>query len=127
MTKVAALHKFFSGFGIPAYTATSVPGDVVFPYLTYTPITSAWDGESVSLTVNLWYYTTSEAIPNAKAQELSDAIGMGGILLPCDGGAIWLKRGSPWCQNIQEASGDQIDNNIKRRYINVTADFFTLN
>ena len=123
MTKAAALYQFFSGFGMPAYAASSVPEDVNFPYLTYELSTSAWDGGEVGLTVNLWFYTTSEAVPNAKAQELSDTIGYGGVTIPCDGGLIWLKRGSPWCQSLK----DDTDQNIKRRYINVTAEYLTLN
>ena len=122
MTKGAALQAFFSQF-MDAYAASAVPEDVTFPSLTYELITSAWDGGEVGLTVNLWFYTTSESVPNAKAQELSDAIGYGGVTLPCDGGFIWLKRGSPWCQNLQ----DDTDKNIKRRYINVTAEYLTLN
>ena len=122
MTKGAALQAFLSQF-MDAYAASAVPEDVNFPYLTYELITSAWDGGEVGLTVNLWFYTTSEAVPNAKAQELSDAIGYGGVTLPCDGGFIWLKRGSPWCQNVREDT----DPNIKRRYINVTAEYMTLN
>lgn len=121
MTKEATLKRFFSGFGITAYPSTAVPKDVVFPYLTYEVITSAWGGEPVGLTVNLWYFTTDEAKPNAKARELSEAIGLGGVLLKCDEGYIWLKRGSPWCQSLT----DETDSNIKRRYINVTAEYMT--
>lgn len=123
MTKAAALHQFFSSFDMTAYTATSVPEDAVFPYLTYELITSAWEGGEVGLTVNLWFYTTSEAVPNAKAEELSEAIGMGGKILRCDGGYIWLKRGSPWCQSL----ADETSPTIKRRYINVTAEYLTRN
>ena len=122
MTKGAALQSFFDGI-MTSYAASSVPENATLPYLTYDFITSAWDGGEVGLTVNLWFYTTSEAAPNAKAQELSDAIGYGGITLQCDGGFIWLKHGSPWCQNVQ----DDTDPNIKRRYINVTAEYLTLN
>lgn len=128
MTKDKALYAFFSGFGIPAYPDNAVLNengepDVVLPYLTYTPIFDAWGGEPVSLTVNLWYRTTSEAIPNAKAQELSNALGIGGKIIPCDGGYIWLKRGTPWCQNLS----DEVDPAIKRRYINITAEYLTKN
>jgi hypothetical protein len=123
MTKETALKQFFSGFGIAAYPSTAVPDDVIFPYLTYEVITSAFDGGPVGLTVNLWYYTTQEGLPNAKARELSKAIGRGGKLLPCDGGYIWLKRGSPWCQSLTDGTSP----NIKRRYINVTAEYLTLN
>ncbi len=123
MTKEAALKSFFGGFSIPAYPTSAVPRDVVFPYLTYEAVTAAWGDESVGLTVNIWYYTTDESAPNAKARELAEAIGLGGKVIPCDGGAIWLRRGSPWCQNI----ADESDENIKRRYVNVTAEYLTLN
>ena len=123
MTKEAALKSFFSGFGISAYPSTAVPDDVIFPYLTYEVITSAFDGEPVGVTVNLWYFTTQEGPPNAKARELSAAISLGGKVLPCDGGYIWRKRGAPWCQSLT----DETSKNIKRRYINVTAEYLTLN
>lgn len=123
MTKEAALKSFFSSFGITAYASTAVPNDVTFPYLTYEVITSFWEGGEVGLTVNLWYFTSGESEPNAKARELSEAIGLGGKILPCDGGYIWLKRGSPWCQSLT----DETDKNIKRRYINVTAEYMTTN
>lgn len=123
MTKAAALYQFFSSFDMPAYTSASVPDDVTFPYLTYELITSAWEGGEVGLTVNLWFYTTSEAAPNAKAEELSTAIGRGGVRLKCDDGYIWLKRGSPWCQSLS----DETSPTIKRRYINVTAEYQTFN
>lgn len=123
MTKAAALHQFFSSFGMTAYTSTSVPDDVVFPYLTYELITSAWEGGEVGLTVNLWFHTTSEAVPNAKAEELSKAIGRSGVNVTCDGGYIKILRGSPWCQSLN----DETDRNIKRRYINVTARYYTEN
>lgn len=121
ITKEVALKQFFSGFGIPAYPSTAVPKDVIFPYLTYEVILSAFEDFPVSLTVNLWYFTTSESLPNAKARELSSAIGRGGKVLPCDGGYIWLKRGSPWCQSLT----DETDVNIKRRYINMTVEYLT--
>ena len=121
MTKEAALYQFFSSFGLEAYAETAVPEDAVFPYLTYQAATSACEEGEVSLTVNLWYHTEGEATPNQKAREISKVIGQGGVVLLCDGGYIWLKRGSPFCQNLS----DQTDRGIKRRYINVTAEYLT--
>lgn len=123
MTKDKALHAWFQSFGIPFYPASSVPKDVKFPYGTYELITSAWGEGEVGLTVNLWYYTESEAVPNIKAQEISEAIGLGGVQIPCDGGSIWVTRGSPWCQSLY----DSTDTTIKRRYLNITANYNTLN
>lgn len=122
MTKGAALQQFFEQF-LPAYPATSLKEDVKLPYLTYSAVFDAWGGEPVSLTVNMWFRTESEAVPNAKVQELSDALGSGGVTLPIDGGYIWLMRGSPFCQSL----ADEADSQIKRRYINVTAEFLCLN
>ena len=122
MTKGAALQAFFSQF-MDAYAASAVPEDVTCPYLTYELITSAWGGGEIGLTVNMWFRTTSEKEPNAAVEKLSKAIGLGGVQIPCDDGVIWLKRGSPWAQSLT----DETDKTIKRRYINVTAEYLTLN
>lgn len=121
MTKEKAIHEFFSGFDLPAYASASVPDEPALPYLTYDLSGGAWDSGEASITVQLWFYTDSEAIPNAKAAELSAAIGMGGVMLRCDDGAVWLKRGVPWCQSRSDAE----NKSIKLRYINVTAEFLT--
>lgn len=123
MTKEAALQSFFEEFGITAYAASSVPEDTTFPWLTYEPTTGSWEDGEVGLTVNLWYYTTSEATPNAKAREMSETIGYGGTTRECDGGFLWIKRGSPWCQSLS----DDTDKNIRRRYINISVEYMTLN
>lgn len=123
MTKEKALKDFLGNFDIPAYPQTAVPTDVTFPYLTYEPVIGTWEDGEIGITVNLWYYTSDEAPPNAKAREMSEKIGMGGKTIPCDGGLIWIKRGSPWCQNLS----DDADMKIKRRYINISVEYLTLN
>lgn len=117
MTRQAAIHKFFNDF-MTAYAESEVPKDVQFPYLTY-ELGTGYFGESVAMTVNLWFYTTSESVPNARADELGELIGKGGIMLPYDNGAVWLKRGEPFCQSVR----DDTDTKIKRRYINLIAEF----
>lgn len=120
MTKDKALYAWFNNF-MPFYPSSSVPDDVIFPYGTYELITDNILGGDVGLTVNLWFYTDSEADPNAKAQEFAQYIGMGGAVIPCDEGYIWIKRGTPWSQSLV----DESDAKIKRRYINVTAEYLT--
>ena len=122
MTKEQALHNFFNSFGIVGHRSTSVLKDVVLPYLTYDAPVSSFGEDSVSITVQLYYYTESETEPDAKAEEIRQAISMGGVIVPCDGGAIWLRWGAPWCQSLV----DDTDKNIKRRYINITAEYLTL-
>lgn len=121
MTKAAALQAFFSAQGTNAYPAAAVPQNATLPYLSYTLATAAWEDGPVALTVELWDYTRSETPINAQAQRLSAAIGRGGKLLRCDGGYIWLTRGAPWCLAVR----DEGDDLIKRRQINVKAEYLT--
>ena len=122
MTKEQALYGFFNSFGIIGHRNTMVPDDVSLPYLTFDTPISSFDEDPVSITLNLYFYTDSEAVPDAKAEEIRQAIGPGGKLLRCDGGMIWLKWGSPWCQSLV----DDTNPNIKRRYINITAEYLTI-
>ena len=122
MTKGAALQSFFDGI-MTSYAASAVPDNATLPYLTYDFVTSSWGNGEVNLPVNMWFRTTSEKEQNAAVESLSKAIGLGGIQLSCDDGVIWLKRGSPWAQSLT----DETDKTIKRRYINVTAEYLTLN
>lgn len=119
MTKDQALYSFFNSFDIPAYPNTAVPEEAKPPYLTYTSVFGSF-GYPVSLTINLWYRTESEAIPNAKAQEICDKIG-NGYYVKIDNGAILFTVGSPAYQSVTEE-----DITIKRRYMNITAEYITL-
>lgn len=131
-TKEAALYEFFNSLRriditgekrtLPGYLDTAVPDDVRYPYLTYTCATSAWGEGNASLTVNIFDRTTSEADINEWTRILGHAVPPGGTRFAADGGYIWLRRGTPWCQ----AYVDQNDKLIKRRYINVIAEYHTM-
>ena len=120
MTKAAAIYQFWSGFGLTAYEENTVPTDAHFPYITYQLVTDSFDRE-VAATASLWYRSESWTGINAKTEEISQKISRGGKIISCDGGAIWLKRGQPFAQNM----GDERDGLIKRKYINITAEFMT--
>jgi hypothetical protein len=124
MTKASALYNFFSSFGIEAYEETLVPtGEEApkFPYLTYQLITDSFDNE-ILIPVSLWYRSEASLLAlNSKTEEISQRIGRGGVFLDCDGGKIWIKRGSPFAQTMS----DPEDNTIRRKYINITAEFLT--
>ena len=120
MTKAAAIYQFWSGFGLTAYEENTVPDDATFPYITYQLVTDSFDRE-VPVTASLWYRSESWTAINAKTEEISQEISRGGKILSCNGGAIWLKRGQPFAQNM----GDENDDLIKRKYLNITAEFIT--
>ena len=120
MTKAAAIYQFWNSFGLTAYEENSVPDDESFPYIPYQLVTDSCDRE-IPLTASMWYRSESCTAINAKTDEISQRIGRGGKIISCDGGAIWLKRGQPFAQNM----GDESDNLIKRKYLNITAEFIT--
>ena len=122
MTKAAAIYQFWSSFGVTAYEENTVPTDAAFPYITYQLVTDSFDRE-VAATVSLWYRSESWTAINAKTEEISAHIGLGGKIIKCDGGRIWIKRGQPFAQNM----GDESDDLIKRKYLNLTFEFMTAN
>ena len=120
MTKAAAIYKFWNSFGLTAYDENTVPDDATFPYITYQLVTDSFDRE-IPLSASLWYRSESWTSINAKTEEISQKISRGGKIISCDGGAIWLKRGQPFAQSM----GDESNDLIKRKYINITAEFMT--
>ena len=120
MTKAAAIYQFWNSFGLTAYEENTVPDDADFPYITYQLVTDSFDYE-IPLTASIWYRSESWTAINAKTEEVSRKISRGGNIIPCDGGAIWLKRGQPFAQSM----GDESDNLIKRKYLNITAEYMT--
>ena len=122
MTKAAAIYQFWSGFGLTAYEENTVPEDAVFPYVTYQLVTDSF-GREVAATASLWYRGESWTAINAKTEEIARFIGLGGKIIKCDGGRIWIKRGQPFAQNM----GDESDDLIKLKYLNLTFEFLTAN
>ena len=120
MTKAAAIYQFWNIFGLTAYEENTVPDDASFPYLTYQLVTDSFDHEG-SVAASLWYRSESWTAINAKTEEVSSHIGLGGKIIKCDGGHIWIKRGQPFAQNM----GDESDDLIKRKYLNLTFEFLT--
>lgn len=122
MTKAAAIYQFLSSFGLTAYEENTVQTDADFPYITYQLVTDSFDRE-VASTASLWYRSESWTAINAKTEEIAHHIGLGGKIIKCDGGCIWIKRGNPFAQNM----GDESDDLIKRKYLNLTLEYLTLN
>ena len=122
MTKAAAIYQFWNIFGLTAYEENTVPDDATFPYITYQLVTDSFDRE-VPVTASLWYRSESWTDINAKTEEISADSGIGGKIIKCDGGRIWIKRGQPFAQNM----GDESDDLIKRKYLNLTFEFLTAN
>lgn len=119
-TRTAALATWLGGFGMPAYSAQAVPDGTEPPYITFTPVSGAWGDGEQAVTVEIWRRTESEAEANADAESVGRALGLGGAMLPCDGGGLWVRRGAPFWQ-----AADSGEPGVKRRYINLSIENIT--
>lgn len=118
MTKEEALYSFYSQFGT-AYEETHLPKSASLPYLTYSVSTASFGDGDIPLSLSVWTRSTSWALANSIAKQISDALEEGGKQIDYDGGTVWLKRGIPFAQNM----GDESDDLIKRKVINITAEY----
>ena len=122
MDKFQALQNFWSMFGLTAYDETSVPDNATMPYITYESGFATLD-EPVSLTGSVWYRSSSWSEASQKAQEISNGIGRGGIQIPYTDGTLWVTRGRPFAQRLQ----DQEDDMIRQIYINLEVEYTSAN
>lgn len=123
MDKEQALHSFWSGFGWEARDENTVPDDAMTRYgghyITYSVATAAL-GEPVPIYANLWDKSLSWAEITAKANQIAESIGIGGKVIPFDGGYLWIVRGSPFSQRMADE-----DDTIRRIYLNCTAEYLS--
>lgn len=120
MTKDKALFEYFNNF-MQAYPATSVPEETKFPWISYEYVSGAFGDGDYTMTVNMWHYTESEAIPNKAADDFRHYIESNDTI-KCDEGRIWIKPGTPWCQ----ALNDTTNPSIKRRIIYIDLEYLTI-
>lgn len=112
MTKAAALHRFFSSFGLPAYPAADVPDDARLPYLVY-EFTMGALGDVTFPAVELYFYSEGHSQINAKAQEISDRCRRGEPVRFDGGGAV------VYC-GAWQGLRDEASDSIQRRRSNFT-------
>ena len=111
--KTQALYNFFSGFELPAYEENTVPTGAnapELPYITYATATSGFD-DNVQISASLWYKGYSWADADRKAAEINAALAHGGKMIPYTGGALWIRRGTPFAQHMADD-----DDTIRRSF-----------
>ena len=122
MNQLQAYQSFWASFGLTAYDENTVPDDAMSvnngKYITYEMSDSEFD-YPVALTASIWYKSYSWAEISQKELAIARDISRGGKLVPCDGGAIWIKKGSPWAQRMADSSSDS----IRRIILNVEVEF----
>ena len=120
--KTQALYNFFSGFELPAYEENTVPTGAnapTLPYITYATATSGFD-DNVQISASLWYKGYSWEGADRKAAEINAALAHGGKMIPYTGGALWIRRGTPFAQHMADEN-----DTIRRIYLNLTAEYLS--
>lgn len=129
MDKLQAYNSFWNSFGIPAYDELSVPEEVYDetlqkmvplapPYITYKTIYDSF-GSSLPTTVSIWYRGTGWTDVSRKAEEIAYGITRGGRMIGYQGGALWVRRGTPWAQRMSDPN----DDSIRRILLNLEIEF----
>lgn len=117
MDKAQALNTFWNGFKLVAYDENSVPNDAALPYITYSVAEGVFNNV-VPLMASIWYRGTGWAEITNKAEEIVNVIGIGGITVPYDNGALWITAGNPLIQRMSDP-----DDTIRRILINVNVEY----
>ena len=120
--KTQALYNFFSGFELPVYEENTVPTGAnapELPYITYATATSGFDND-VQISASLWYKGYSWEGADRKAAEINAALANGGKMIPYTGGALWIRRGTPFAQHMADEN-----DTIRRIYLNLTAEYLS--
>lgn len=120
MDKAQAIHEFWSSFDLPAYDESSVPDDARMPYITYNVATDSLDS-ILPLHGSLWYRSTAWDEITQKSEEIAEMLGSKGYLIKkLDDGYVWMQKGKPFAQRMTDE-----DEQVRRIYVNVTAEFLT--
>lgn len=116
-----ALHSFYSGFGLPAYTIDNVPDDAQLPYITYRWADSDWE-QPISHYCMIYMRTNSNVVLLSKADEIKQAIGTG-LRIPCNDGCLYLHfENAEIVSGADSAKESEQGTGVRAVYINMQLD-----
>lgn len=119
MDKQAAVHDFWSSFGLPAYDEGTVPQNAQMPYITYHVTTGALN-DGILMTASLWYYSTTWADIARKSADIAEAIYNQEKPKKINGGYMWTSLGSPFAQRMTDPN-----DMVRRIVLQVRTEFLT--
>ena len=124
MTIEQAIHMFWSSFGLTAYDENSVPDNAKLPYITYSVNVGDIISGPVTMQASLWYRSMSWKEITEKSEEIRNHLGIGGVMIEHDDGAIWIKRGNTFAQRSAAGSSEsEQDSSTRRVVLTVDIDF----
>ena len=124
MTIEQAIHNFWSSFGLTAYDENGVPDNAKLPYITYSVNIGDITSGPVTMQASLWYRSMSWKEITEKSEEIRNHLGIGGVMIEHDDGAIWIKRGNTFAQRSAAGSSEsEQDSSTRRVVLTVDIDF----
>lgn len=124
MTIEQAIHNFWSSFGLTAYDENSVPDNSELPYITYSVNIGDITSGPVTMQASLWYRSMSWKEITEKSEEIRNYLGIGGVMIEHDDGAIWIKRSNTFAQRSAAGSSEsEQDSSTRRVVLTVDIDF----
>ncbi len=120
MDKGQALNNFWNSFGWTAYDEYTTPEDIPDAHITYE---YASDGLDVNLPLHatIWDRSSSWSSVTQKAEEIAHAISTSSPIALDTGGYMWIKKGEPFAQRIE----DETDDMARGMYINIIVEYLT--
>ena len=120
MNKVQTLHEFWNSFGVPAYSAETVPDTAVMPYITYEVATDSI-GYTTNMIASIWFRSYSWSAITELAEEIAEYIvNMYPATVKIDGGRLYITKGTPFAQRISDE-----DDAIRRIVLSIDAEYLT--
>lgn len=121
MDKAQAIQQFWEQFDLPTYDENTVDDDAIMPYITYGVSTGSIE-DVINLSASIWYRSNSWNAITKKADEIAKTITeMNPPSIKIDGGRLYLAKGSPFAQRMDDPS----DDSVRRIYLNLQAEFLT--
>lgn len=119
MNKGQAIDTFWNSFGWKAYDEQTTPEDTQYPHITYEFVSDAIDAND-NIHATLWDRSTSWETVTLKTEEIAQSLSRA-YPIKIDTGYVWLKRGQPFAQRIN----DDTDDLIRGVYINLIVEYLT--
>lgn len=117
-SQTQAIHAWLkNALQLPCYVEGDVPTTAKAPYATHRIPAGTFGGVG-SIEVDIWHTKGRAAAADALCERLYKTLGYGGQMVPCEGGAVLLRRGMPFSQPVS-------DTKAERRYINVDVEYLT--
>ena len=121
MDKFQAFQSWIGSFvNGKAYLQNDVPDNAGFPRITYSLPVGEFDSFVMMADASIWDQSNSWKNILLKTDEIYEAVGLGGILIPYNDGKIWVKRGVPFSQPM-----DDEDITIRRILLSFEIEYLT--